>query len=191
MTCLESNYVHPLIGLKRYELPHDKTNKMACAPSEDSDQPGHPPSLIKVFACAQWVAKDPSFLHADGEDSDQTRRMPRLIWVFAGRTVTWLVLSCRGSYLCVTMFSKSPNRSKNSQQPIETNIELESIGIACFVMCVFLTFCSMISFWTYAGANQCLAPGFKLSFCFNNLKLNTLEIQTIPKSWRQHCNGPS
>ena len=25
--------------------------------------------------CAQWVAKDPSFLHADSEDSDQTGRM--------------------------------------------------------------------------------------------------------------------
>ena len=25
------------------EPPHDKTNKMACAPSEDLDQPGHPP----------------------------------------------------------------------------------------------------------------------------------------------------
>ena len=32
------------------EPPHDKTNKMAYAPSEDSDQPGHPPSLIRVFA---------------------------------------------------------------------------------------------------------------------------------------------
>ena len=28
----------------------NKTNKMACAPSEDSDQPGHPPRLIRVFA---------------------------------------------------------------------------------------------------------------------------------------------
>ena len=26
-----------------YEPPHDKTNKMTCAPSEDSDQPGHMP----------------------------------------------------------------------------------------------------------------------------------------------------
>ena len=26
----------------------DKTNKMACAPSEDSDQPGHPHSLIRA-----------------------------------------------------------------------------------------------------------------------------------------------
>ena len=34
----------------------------------------------------QWVAKDPSFLHADSKDSDQTGQMPRLIWVFAGRT---------------------------------------------------------------------------------------------------------
>ena len=29
---------------------HDKTNTMTCAPNEDSDQPGHPPSLIEVFA---------------------------------------------------------------------------------------------------------------------------------------------
>ena len=28
----------------------DKTNRMDYAPSEDSDQPGHPPSLIRVLA---------------------------------------------------------------------------------------------------------------------------------------------
>ena len=48
--------------------------------------------------CTQWVAKDPSFLHADSEDSDQTGRMPRLIRVFAGRTTTLLVLSWGGSF---------------------------------------------------------------------------------------------
>ena len=32
------------------EPRHDKTNQVACAPSEDSDQPGHSPSLIRVFA---------------------------------------------------------------------------------------------------------------------------------------------
>ena len=31
-------------GIKKIEPPHDKTNKMACAPSEDSDQTGHPAS---------------------------------------------------------------------------------------------------------------------------------------------------
>ena len=34
----------------QFELHCDKTNKVACAPSEDSDQPGHLPSLISVFA---------------------------------------------------------------------------------------------------------------------------------------------
>ena len=32
------------------ESPHDKTIKMACAPSENSDQPQHLPSLIRFFA---------------------------------------------------------------------------------------------------------------------------------------------
>ena len=35
---------------KEDEPPHDKTNKMAYAPSKGSDQPGHPPSLIRVLA---------------------------------------------------------------------------------------------------------------------------------------------
>ena len=30
--------------------PHDKTNKVVCTPSEDSDQPRHPPCLTRVFA---------------------------------------------------------------------------------------------------------------------------------------------
>ena len=33
-----------------FEPPHDKTNKMVRAPSEDLDQLGHLPSLIRVFA---------------------------------------------------------------------------------------------------------------------------------------------
>ena len=44
------------------EQHRDKTNRMACAPSEDSDQPGHPPSLIRVFAVRlkkAWVLSYP------------------------------------------------------------------------------------------------------------------------------------
>ena len=33
----------------KFEPAHDKTNQITCAPSEDSDQPGRPPSLIGVF----------------------------------------------------------------------------------------------------------------------------------------------
>ena len=91
---------HPTICDSSKHVPlHDRTNKMTCLPSEDSHQPGYSPSLIRVFVCAQWVAKDPSFFHAYSEDSDQTGQMPRLIWVFAGRTghfvgfvVHWLTM---------------------------------------------------------------------------------------------------
>ena len=38
------------------------------------------------WLCAQWIAKDPSFLHTDSENSDQTGWMPRLIRVFARHT---------------------------------------------------------------------------------------------------------
>ena len=72
-----------------------------CAPSEDSGQPGHQPSLIRVFAVRMkksWVLSYPL--------SAQRRLWSdwagaQLIWVFAGRTLILLVLSCRGSYkLC-------------------------------------------------------------------------------------------
>ena len=59
-----------------FEPPRGKTNKMTVRPAKTQ------PSLIRVFSCAQWVAKDPSFLHADSEDSDQTG----LVLVFTGRT---------------------------------------------------------------------------------------------------------
>ena len=41
-----------------FDPAHDKTYNKTCAPSEDSNQPGHPPSLIRVFAVRMkkaWV----------------------------------------------------------------------------------------------------------------------------------------
>ena len=71
-----------------FEPPHDKTNKAARAPSEDSDQPGHllhPPSLIRIFAVRFMGSLWPK-LSSCGQ-----RRLIRLGgcpgWsVFAGRT---------------------------------------------------------------------------------------------------------
>ena len=83
--------------------PRDKTNKMTCAPSEDSDQPRHPPSLIRVFAvrlknfgslatCIHW---------APSEYSYQTARLRRLVWIFAGCTC-WF---CHAAALFFCLFS--------------------------------------------------------------------------------------
>ena len=65
-----------------------------CAPSKDSDQSGHSPSLIRVFAVCMKKAGVLSYPLSTSDDSDQTGQ----IWVFAGRTVPLLVLSCHGSY---------------------------------------------------------------------------------------------
>ena len=79
----------------QYEPQHDKTNKMSVRPAKTQISLGIRP---ESSLCAEWVAKDPSFLYAVSKDSDKTGRMPRLIWVFAGCTAIWLVLSCRDSY---------------------------------------------------------------------------------------------
>ena len=84
----------------RNEPRHDKTNKVSVRPAKTQISLGIHPVWSESSLCAQWVAKDPSFLHADSEDSGQTGRMPRLNWVFAGRTLTLLVLSCCGSNDC-------------------------------------------------------------------------------------------
>ena len=70
-----------------------------CAPNKDSDQPGHPPSLIRVFAVRMnktWVLSYP--LSAQ-----------RRLWIRLGGSPGWsvsslgalilLVLSCRSSNL--------------------------------------------------------------------------------------------
>ena len=84
---------------KKREPRHDKTNKMCVRPAKTQISLGIRPVWSESSLCTQWIAKDPRFLHADSEDSDQTWQMPRLIWVFAGRTVTLLILSCRGPHL--------------------------------------------------------------------------------------------
>ena len=62
-----------------------KPTKWLCAQQRQISLGIHP-VWSESLLCAQWVAKDPSFLHADSEDSDQTGQMPRLIRVFAGHT---------------------------------------------------------------------------------------------------------
>ena len=77
---------------KTCEPPHDKTNKMACAPSKDSDQPGHPPSLIRLFAVRMKKAWVLSY-------SMSAQRRLWSDWAdesLVGAQIILLVLSCGG-----------------------------------------------------------------------------------------------
>ena len=62
---------HPNKHLKKFELKHNKSHKMTCAPSKDTDQTVQPHCLFSLHG-AVWVAKDPMFPHADSKDCDQT-----------------------------------------------------------------------------------------------------------------------
>ena len=81
------------------EPPHDKTNKMTFVASEDTDQPEHQPSLIRVFAvCIKkaWVLSYPLSaqwrLWSDWADAKADLS---LRWAH----VILLVLSCGGSIM--------------------------------------------------------------------------------------------
>ena len=61
------------------EPVHDKTYKMAYASSEDSDQPVHPHSLIRVFVVSMKKAWILSYLLSTSKDSNQIGQMPRQV----------------------------------------------------------------------------------------------------------------
>ena len=58
-----------------------KPTKWHVRPAEISQ--GIHPVWSAYLLCTLWVAKDPSFLHADSKETDQTGWMLRLIWVYA------------------------------------------------------------------------------------------------------------
>ena len=68
------------------EPAHGKSNKITCVLSEDSDQPRHPPSLIRDFAACMKNLESLAILGAHGVDSDQPARKRSLIWGFVLRT---------------------------------------------------------------------------------------------------------
>ena len=54
-----------------------------------------PPSLIRVTNYAEWIAKDPRFLHADSEDSDLSLRWAnRSFCWFSHVQAQFIVITC-------------------------------------------------------------------------------------------------
>ena len=77
-----------------FELRHDKTNKISVRPAKTQIRLGECPVWSESSLCAWWVAKDPSFLHADSEDSDQTGADLSLRWAhthFVGFVMSQLI----------------------------------------------------------------------------------------------------
>ena len=118
-----------------HEPPHDKTNKVAVLPAKTQISLGIRPVWSESSLCTHWVAKDPSFLHADSEDSDQTGRMPRLIWFFAGRTVILLVLR---RLLCWVLPYSLFSWCFQSWLALWSPLVEMYVYLACVTFCLFL-----------------------------------------------------
>ena len=96
---------------KQYEPPHDKTNKMTMRPAKIQISLGIRPVWSETSLCAQRVAKDPSFLHADSEDwsdREDAQADVSLPWAhshFVGFVMRWLIsaemwiFQCRGKMI--------------------------------------------------------------------------------------------
>ena len=86
-----------------FELQHDKTNKVACVPSKDSDQPGHPPSLIRVIVVRMKKAWVLSYPLSASEDSDQSEWMPMLWLILCLFSVLFCIVYCSANRLQINL----------------------------------------------------------------------------------------
>ena len=98
---------------------HDKTNKMACAPSKDWYQPGHPPSLIRMLY-AQWVAKEPR-CHADSEDPGPTGHVTCYFVGFVVRWFNYFLVLIHWWVRKVFIFRKQEKNKKKKKQKTKKN----------------------------------------------------------------------
>ena len=141
-----------------------------CAPSEDPDQLGHPPSLISLSLIAvrmkkAWVLSYPNAHTA--KTLIRFGRMPRLIWVFAGRTLIMLVLSCRGSY----MYVLSPGFVRDWKAFMSALVTL----LLSF-RCILFNYIESFAGW---GLGRCTSTLF--------METNKLCLKKIPW-WKLHHN---
>ena len=86
-----------------------------CAPSEDSDQPAHSRSLIRIFTGTFEKPKMRSVFRRKNEDADETALMHWLIWVVVGRICQYVpCLELRLKYFRILKFLEDvslPDRS--------------------------------------------------------------------------------
>ena len=122
-----------------YEPRHDKTNKMACAPSEDSDQPGHLPSLIRVFAVHMkkpWVLNYQSSaqrrLWSDWADAqaDLSRHLAHTHFVgFVMSQPKWQITRNEPGHEKMCLMSYANN--KGADQPVHPHSLISAFVVRC------------------------------------------------------------
>ena len=104
-----------------FEPKHDKINKMSCAPSEDSDQPGHPP-VWSGLSLSAWRTRGSLASHWA-----QATTLIRVGWSESslGAQFILLVLSCTGSFrmqIFQIMYSNTERVNYLDLFPVDTTL---------------------------------------------------------------------
>ena len=85
----------------KYELLHNKINRMTWAPKEDSDQPGHLPSLITLHCALNRYLRAQCFFMQTVKTLIRLGRCPGWSESLLGAQIILLGLSCGGSNVLV------------------------------------------------------------------------------------------
>ena len=83
-----------------------------CAPSEDSDQSGHLPSMIRVLTVHSMGSYRPKLSSCGQRRLWSDWVNAQLIWVFAGRTCHFVGFVMR-QLICIMTFASKPSRNLN------------------------------------------------------------------------------
>ena len=157
---------------------------MTWVPSKDSDQPGHSPSLIRVFAVHMKKHWAFNYLLSTSEDYDQTERMPRLIGVLTGCTChfagfvmrqlkyEWLIQSAR---IEDSTRSKWVNFISSTVKPISTSSFSISKKISFHKLIALVITSCQLRYIVKWGKKL---KKFLSFFCMNSSCFNHYKIQT-------------
>ena len=104
---------------------------MTCATSEDSDQPGHPASLIRVFVVRMKEHWSSATHKARSKDSNQSGWMPRLI--LGGGAHISFCLFCRAAahmFLFQASIKRQEANDVKDKEPVQaTNKDIITQGL--------------------------------------------------------------
>ena len=112
--------ISPWQRLKIYEQPHDKPTKWPVRPAKPQISLGIRTVWSESSLCTQWVAKDPSFLHADSEDwSDWADAQADLSLRWVHRSFCWF---CHDStHIFWLQTSHEERREENKNRKAKTD----------------------------------------------------------------------
>ena len=116
---------------KTFEPRHDKTNKTSVPPVKTQISLGIHPVCSESSLCAQWVAKDPSFLQAAAKTLIRLGGCPGWSESSLGVHSFCWVLSCRGSFCCLS--SRQTFRYQAMLFCEELNIAANALNMSRFM----------------------------------------------------------